>query len=152
MQLQSYLDRMGVWYHLSHHAKTYTAADLAESEHISGDRVIKPVLVKADGRFVLCALPASYRIDLGRLREMLHADKVGLADENQLAEMFPDCEVGAEPPIGFLYGLSTLMDENLCKDERVTFQAGSHEAAVTMRMEDYRRIAQPEVGRFGRHI
>src|SRR4051794_19216925 len=152
MQLQSYLDRMGVWYHLSHHSKTYTAADLAQAEHISGDHVIKPVLVQADGRFVLCALPASYRIDLNRLREMLHADRVGLADENKLQEVFPDCEIGAEPPIGFLYGLPTMMDEALCKDDRVTFQAGSHEASVTMRMEDYRRIAQPELGRFGKHI
>jgi len=152
MQLQSYLDRLGIWYHLSHHPRAYTAADLAQFEHIPGQQVIKPVLVEADGRFVLCALPASYRIDLERLRDMLHADRVRLADEPTLQEVFEDCEVGAEPPIGFLYGIPTLMDASLCNDERVTFQAGNHEAAITMKMKDYRRVAQPEIARFGQHI
>jgi len=152
MQLQSYLDRIGVWYHLSHHPQTYTAADLAQCEHIPGDQVIKPVLVEADGRFVMCALPASYRIDLQALKDKLHAQRVKLADEKTLQELFDDCELGAAPPIGFLYGIPTVMDESLCKDERVTFQAGSHDASVTMSLKDYRRIAQPDVVKFGSHI
>jgi Ala-tRNA(Pro) deacylase len=152
MQLQSYLDRLGIWYHLSHHPRTYTAADLAQQEHIPGHQVIKPVLVEADGRFVLCALPASHRINIDKLKDKLHADSVRLADEPTLQEVFDDCELGAEPPIGFLYGIPTVMDESLCQDERVTFQAGNHEAAITMSLKDYRRVTQPEVARFGSHI
>jgi Ala-tRNA(Pro) deacylase len=152
MNLQTYLDELGVHYRVSRHNEAYTAQDLAAEEHISGREVIKPVIVKADGQFVMCALPASYRVDLDELREQLQADDVSLADENSLQEIFPDCELGAAPPIGRLYGLPTVMDESLFADDRVTFQAGTHCDAVTMSLADYRRVAMPEVAYFGRRL
>src|SRR5207248_3302444 len=120
----------------------YTAQDLAAMEHVPGQQVIKPVIVKADGQFVMCALPASYKIDLNELRQQLQANDVRLAEEEKLAELFPDCELGAEPPIGRLYGMTTLMDESLVGDERVLFQAGTHNDAIAMTLAEYRRIAQ----------
>jgi len=152
MNVQDYLDDMGVHYHLSRHDTAYTAQDLAAAEHIPGRRVIKPVLVKADGRFVLCALPASHRVDLDTLRLQLQANEIELADEQEVQKVFPECELGAEPPIGCMFGMPTLMDESLFADERVTFQAGTHEDAVTMTLADYRKIAQPEVAYFGKHL
>jgi Ala-tRNA(Pro) deacylase len=152
MNLQSYLDEMGVNYRTSKHDDTFTAQDLAAAEHIPGRKVIKPVVVRADGEFVMCALPASYKVDLSELRQQLQCEEVQLADENTLQEIFADCELGAAPPIGRLYGLPTLMDESLFADDRVTFQAGTHCDAVTMTLADYRRVAQPEVAYFGRHV
>src|SRR4051812_17919289 len=110
MNLQSYLDELGVHYRVSRHEQAYTAQDLAAAEHVSGREVIKPVVVRADGQFVMCALPASHRIDLDELRLQLQCDDVSLADEPSLKEMFPDCELGAEPPIGRIYGMPTIMD------------------------------------------
>ena len=152
MNLQSYLDELGVHYRISRHSIVFTAQDLAMHEHVPGQQVVKPVVVRADGQFVMCALPASHRIDLQALRIQLEAAEVVLADENSLGGLFPDCEVGAEPPIGRLYGMTTLMDESLIADDRVTFQAGAHDQAITMSLADYRRIAQPEVAYFGRHL
>lgn len=152
MNVQSFLDELGLAYRSSHHPTAYTAQDLASVEHVPGRQVIKPVVVKADGRFVMCALPASHRVDLGALRQQLDAENVTLADEPKLSELFPDCELGAEPPIGRLYDMPTLMDESLIADARVTFQAGTHSDAITMSLADYRRAAQPEMGYFGRHI
>ncbi len=152
MNLQSYLDEMGIHYRVTKHPDAFTAQDLAAAEHIPGRKVIKPVVVRADGEFVMCALPASYKIDLSELRHQLQCEEVQLADERSLQEIFRDCELGAEPPIGRLYGLPTLMDESLFADDRVTFQAGTHSDAVTMTLADYRRVAQPEVAYFGRHI
>ena len=77
---------------------------------------------------------------------------VDLADEEAMRQIFGDCELGAEPPIGRLYGIPTLMDESLFADDRVTFQAGTHCDAITMSLADYRRVAQPEVAYFGRHV
>jgi Ala-tRNA(Pro) deacylase len=152
MNLQEYLDAQGVHYRVSRHPTVYTAQDLAAVEHVPGKQVIKPVIVEADGQFVMCALPAPYRVDLDELRSQLEAQQVRLADERTLREMFPDCELGAEPPVGRLFNMPTVMDESLCKDDHVTFQAGTHDAAVTMSLADYRRIAQPEVAHFGRHM
>jgi Ala-tRNA(Pro) deacylase len=150
--LQSYLDDMGVRYRLSHHPTAYTAQMLAEAEHVPGRKVIKPVVVRADGEFVMCALPACYRVDLGELKEQLQANEVQLADEQSLAKLFPGCEVGAAPPIGRLYGMTTLMDESLMRDDHVTFQAGTHTDAVTMSLADYRRVAHAEMAHFARHV
>ena len=151
MNLQSFLDEMGANYRVSHHPTVYTAQMLAEIEHVPGRKVIKPVVVQADGEFVMCALPASYRIDLDELKDQLQADTVRLVEEPKLAELFPGCELGAAPPIGRMFGMTTLMDESLVADDRVTFQAGTHEDAVTMSLAEYRRVAQPEMAHFGRH-
>jgi Ala-tRNA(Pro) deacylase len=148
--LISYLDDQGVHYRVSRHPDTFTSQELAQVEHVSGNKVIKPVVVNADGQFVLCALPASYWVDINELREQLGVKSVELADEPTLQELFPDCELGAEPPIGRLWGLQTLMDESLLRDDVVTFQAGRHDSAVTMPLADNRRIAQPEVAHFVR--
>ncbi len=150
MNLQSYLDEMGVNYRVSHHPNTYTAQDLAATEHVPGRKVIKPVIVRADGQFIMCALPAPYRIDLPELKQQLQAEQVELADEGTLKELFADCELGAEPPIGRLYGIPALMDESLFADDTVTFQAGTHADSVTMSLAEYRRVAQPEVAYFAR--
>ena len=152
MNLLSFLDEQGVRYRLSHHPTAYTSQELAQVEHVSGRNVIKPVVVKADGQFVLCALPASYKVDLSELRSQLRADEVKLADEQSLQTIFDGCELGAEPPIGRLWGLPTLMDESLTADDMVTFQAGTHSDSVTMTLAEYRRIAQPEIAHFGRQV
>jgi Ala-tRNA(Pro) deacylase len=152
MNVQNYLDQMGVHYRLSRHDTTYTAQDLAAAEHVPGRKVIKPVVVKADGQFVMCALPASHRVDLDTLRQQLQVRACELAAESDLERIFPECELGAEPPIGRMFGLPTFMDESLFADDRVTFQAGTHQDAVTMTLADYRRVAMPEVAYFGRHL
>jgi Ala-tRNA(Pro) deacylase len=152
MNLQSYLDEHGVQYRMSRHDPAYTSQDLAATEHVRGKKVIKPVVVRADGQWVMCALPASHRVDLQELREQLRAEDVILADEQSLGRLFPECELGAEPPIGKLFGMPTLMDESLIGDDTVTFQAGTHCDAVTMPLIDYRRISDAEIAHFGRHL
>jgi Ala-tRNA(Pro) deacylase len=152
MNVQSYLDQLGIHYRVCHHPIAYTAQDLAAAEHISGQKVIKPVIVRADGQFVMCALPAPYKVDMDELRNQLQASDVSLVEEEKLNDLFPDCELGAAPPIGRLYNMQTLMDESVMTDSQVMFQAGNHSDAVIMSLADYRRAAMPEVAHFGRHI
>jgi Ala-tRNA(Pro) deacylase len=148
MDIRSYLDEMGVHYQWSQHDPAYTAQQVAQAEHFSGNRVIKPVLVKADGQFVLCALPAGYLIDMADLRDTLKAKAVDIADERDLEKLCPDCEVGAEPPIGKLYGVPTLVDASLEDEDEVLFQAGTHRDAVRMHFSDYWKLTQPSIGQF----
>jgi Ala-tRNA(Pro) deacylase len=150
MKLQPYLDRMGIHYQMLRHETVYSAQGLAQAEHVSGHQVIKPVLVRADGQFVLCAVPASSRIDMGELRRQLGAEEMTLADEQAMARVFEDCELGAEPPIGAIFGLPTVMDDSLSDQAQVTFQSGSHREAITIALADYRRIAQPGIAHFAR--
>src|SRR3954470_18150815 len=110
MDVRTYLDEQGVHYQWSQHDPAYSAQQVAQAEHFSGKRVIKPVLVKADGQFVLCALPAGYLIDMMELRNALDAKTVDIAPEDELGRLCGDCELGAEPPIGKMYGVPTIVD------------------------------------------
>ena len=149
MDLRSFLDKSGCRYAWSRHGDAFTAHSLAQREHVPANHVIKPVLVSIDGEFVLCALPATHRVDLSLLQMELGAEETRLANEQELQSLCCDCELGAEPPIGWLFGLPTFMDESLFDDGQVTFQAGNHREAVTMSFMDYFRLAKPAVGHFG---
>ena len=150
MDLRNYLDRLGVRYRWMHHDTVYTAQGLAHAEHVSGKCVVKPVVVETDGRFVLCALPAALYVDMERIKEELHAGEARLADEQTLGQLFGDCDLGAEPPIGRIFGMPTLMDDSLQTQEEVIFQAGTHEEAVGMSLADFMRTARPTVAHFAK--
>jgi Ala-tRNA(Pro) deacylase len=145
MKVNEFLDRSGVHYEVSQHVSVFTAQRMAAVEHEPGRFVAKPVIVKADGRYLMCVLPASHRVDLAKLKSQLAAQSVELAQESEIAELFPDCDVGAEPPLGNLHGLPTLMDRALELDDHILFQGGTHEVAIRMRMADYRQIVEPKV-------
>ena len=100
MRITEFLDQAGVRYDLRRHTPVFTSQGLAQREHERGRYVAKPVIVKADGRYVMCVLPAPRKVDLAKLKDPLGAETVALADEDQIGKLFPDCELGAEPPFG----------------------------------------------------
>ena len=118
---------------------------MAAAEHEPGKYVAKPVLVKVDGKMMMCVLDSNHKIDLGRLKELLGAGDVQLADETEVGNTCRDCELGAEPPFGKLYGLPTIMDKALVDDDHIIFQAGTHDKAIQMSMADYRKLAEPKI-------
>jgi Ala-tRNA(Pro) deacylase len=69
-----------------------------------------------------------------------------------MAELFADCEIGAEPPFGSFYGLPTIMDDRLENDEFIVFQSGTHDRAIRMDMASYLRIETPRIGSFSYHL
>jgi len=152
MRVIEFLDKEAVRYDLSEHPPTFTAQQMAAAEHEPGRFVAKPVIVKADGECIMCVLSACCKIDLGRLKEQLGAASVELAEETEIGRMFDDCELGAEPPFGNLYGVRTIMDTSLEKDDHIKFQAGAHNKAISMSMDDYRRLVEPSVLEFCYHV
>ena len=152
MQVIKFLKKSGVKYKLTKHEPAFSAQQMAAVEHEPGKYVAKPVIVKADDKFVCCVLPACYKIDLKALKGQLKAKKVQLAEEKDIGKIFDDCELGAEPPFGNLYDLPTIMDKTLEKDDHITFQAGSHEKAIRMSMDDYRKLVAPQVLEFSYHV
>ncbi|MCI0499571.1 MAG: YbaK/EbsC family protein [Planctomycetales bacterium] len=152
MNVVEFLDSRGVRYEVKQHRPTFTAQQMAAEEHVPGMNVAKPVVIRADEKFFLCVLPACCKIDTDALKKSLGVRRVALADEDQLARLFGDCALGAEPPFGHLYGLETLMDASLEDDPYVVFQAGTHESAIRMDLSDYKKLAQPRVLKFSYHM
>jgi len=151
MNVFEYLDQSNAHYSISEHAPTYSAQVMAAQEHEKGQYVAKPVIVKTGDSFIMCVLAAPDKVVFDKLRDYLGIEDVMLASEDEIRELFPDCEEGAEPPFGRLYGLRTLMDSALEDDDHVLFQAGSHDKAIRMSMGDYLALAQPEIVDFAYH-
>ena len=145
MKLMDFLDKVSADYEVTEHMPTFTSQELAAEEHIPGIMVAKPVIVRADEEYYMCVLPACYKIDFDTLKRQVGATELELADENEMAKLFDDCSLGAEPPFGILYGLLTFMDSSLEDDEYIVFQGGTHEKAVKMEMQEYIKLAKPRV-------
>jgi Ala-tRNA(Pro) deacylase len=152
MKTEEFLLDKGVVFKHHQHKPAYTAQELAAEEHVTGRQVAKTVIVKADDRFVLCVLPACYKLDLEKVRVAADAGECRMATENEMASLFPDSEIGAEPPFGNLYGMSTLVDWHLTEGDRIVFAANSHRDAIEMDYADYDRLAQPRVSDLGLHV
>jgi len=152
MKIEEYLKKNKVSYELREHAPAYTAQELAAEEHVSGNLFAKAVIVHTDKGSAVCALPASCKLDMKKIAKILKRKKVRLADETEMAELFPDCEVGAEPPFGNLYDLPTIVDKHLAEAEDIVFQAGTHRQAIKMKYADYASLVEPKVADVAVHL
>jgi Ala-tRNA(Pro) deacylase len=147
-KLKEFLDSNKVKYVAISHSPAFTAQEIAATAHIPGREVAKTVMVKLDGKMAMAVLPASYQVDFKRLREVSGAGEVELATEGEFRDKFPECEVGAMPPFGNLYGMRVYATESLMEDEEIAFNAGSHTELIRLSTDDFKRLVQPEVVRF----
>lgn len=151
-KLKDYLEKNGVSYEVGFHSEVFTAQEIAAAQHVPGKEMAKVVMVKADGKMLMLVLPASYQIDMKKLKKVLKAKKIGIAKEKQFEELFPDCEVGAMPPFGNLYNLEVWVDQVLTEDASIVFQAGNHIETVKIKYSDYAKLVNPKVGDFSVHL
>jgi len=128
-----------------HHREAFTAQAVAQREHISGHHVAKVVIVMADGRPVELVLPASRRVLLDRVKDILGAKEVRLGTEEEMAQRFSDCERGAIPPLRHWDGVEVIMDATLQTAGIILFQAGTHCDAVRLQFDDWFRLVNPRV-------
>jgi Ala-tRNA(Pro) deacylase len=151
-QLHAFLQDSRVTYTATKHAVVYTAQEIAAAQHVPGRQLAKCVLVKTDRGPVLAVLPAIHLIDLKKLKTFLRAKTLTIGKEADIKTLFPDVEVGAMSPFGNLYDVPVVVDRVLGEAGEIVFNAGSHTDTITMRYQDFARLAKPNVGAFGKHI
>jgi Ala-tRNA(Pro) deacylase len=147
-KLKEFLDSHTVKYVVISHSTAYTAQEIAALAHISGKELAKTVIMKIDGELAMATLPASFHVDPTQFRKAAGATSVELASEPEFKDRFPDCETGAMPPFGNLYGMPVFADENLTHDKEIAFSAGSHRELVRLSWEDFERLVKPKVAAF----
>jgi Ala-tRNA(Pro) deacylase len=98
----------------------------------------------------MLALPASYQVDLGKAATALGVKEVRLAEEEEFEDTFPDCEIGAMPPFGNLYGVPVYVDETLAEDETIVFRSGTHTDTMSVSYADFERLVEPTIAEFAR--
>ncbi len=144
-RLHHFLDERHGHYTALTHNRTITAQETAAAANIGHQHFAKTVMLKIDGDLAMMVMPASYRIDLLRLSRALAGSTVELAQEDEFRGAFPDCELGAMPPFGNLYGMKVYVDSRLTGQADIAFNAGSHTDVVRMPYDEFERLAQPEV-------
>jgi len=143
-RLRQLLSHEGVRYLVIQHPPLATAAEVAEATRIPGRCFAKTVVLAVGGELVLMVLPVMRRVPLTALAEYL-GEAPRLASEGEFRGSFPDCDLGAIPPFGHLFGLRTLCSRELAEQERIAFNAGSATEVMVLDWADYRRLAAPEI-------
>lgn len=151
-KIKQLLDKQNIGYQILEHSIAYTAMEIAGAQHVPGKQLIKSVIVKADGQYLMCVLPAIHLIDFDKLKKVTGAKKIELAKEKDVQKLFPEYEVGAEPPFGQLYGLYVYVDKLLQENEEIVFNAGTHTDMIKIKWKDFEKLTKPRLADFGVHI
>ena len=115
---------------------------------MSGKKCVKAVVASGDNKLVIVVVPASYRLSLQELKTALRAHQLEMLVERELVDLFPDCDLGAVPPLGNLYGIEVWVDRAVANAEKILFCAGTHEDCIRMRYSDFAKVTRPYLGRF----
>ena len=142
------LKRERIPYTWFQHKVSYTAQEEAALSHIQGRSWAKVVICMADDQPVEAVLPAHYKIDLEQLRALAGVTMLRLATESELAQLYPDLEVGAMPPFGAVWGRRVFVERCLVGEPEMVFNAGTHTDAIRMHYWDFAELAKPCVGTF----
>ncbi len=147
-KVREFLDNNHIEYIVISHSVAYTAQGIAALAHVPGRELAKTVIVDLDGELAMAVLPASHHVDVALLKKAAGAQEVSVAHERDFKDRFPDCETGAMPPFGNLYGMRVFADESLLKDQEIAFNAGSHRELVRMKWWDFKRLVDPVIANF----
>ncbi len=151
-RVQNLLKAGGLDYETVSHFESFSALESAAASRIPGWAVAKSVVVRDEsGRYLMAVVPGPCILDLEAFARGSGHSAVTLATEEEVARLFPDCERGAVPPIGQLYGMPTFLDLCLCEVPEIFFTAGSRQELVAMRVADFVLATGPMVGQFCRH-
>lgn len=146
--LLRYLNSNKIEFQVLEHDPAFSAHDVAVTTHIPESVMAKAVLIRIEERYWMAVLRADQRINQQLIKRTFAARNVHLAHEEDLGMLFPDCQIGAMPPFGNLYGLPVLVEEGLAEDEEIVFNACTHTKAIRMKFKDFRRLAKPVIAGF----
>lgn len=130
------LETAGIHYKTITHQRTATALGEAKVLHVDPAAVAKTVVLSTPAGLVRAVLPASARLDVGKVRAALNVPRADLLTEEELAGAYPEFELGAVPPIGGPHGDRLLIDIAICEREFVLFDAGTHDASIRIASAD----------------
>jgi len=143
-----FLNRSRVRYAHTRHPIAYTAREVAAAEALSPRKLAKTVVYLDDHGYGLAVVPADRLVNLDVLQDLLRDSRLRLATEREIADLFPECELGAMPPFGKLFDMPVFVDAELAAQEFIAFNAGTHRDVIHMSFGDFRRLVEPAIASF----
>ena len=150
--LDDFLKHAHVPFTTFQHAPAFTAQREAELSHVPGRSWAKTVICFADDEAIAAVVPAHLRVDLDALRALANAANMRLAREQELADICPDCELGAVSPFTTRWSLRVFVDQTFVGDPEMVFSAGTHTDAIRIHYGDFCELTRPTVGVLGAPI
>ena len=147
-KITDYLLKDAVSYQHKTHPAAYTSLETAAVDHVPGRELAKTVVLTSDGSVVLAVLQADCVINMEALKKGIGSKSVVLSSENEFAGRFPDCQLGAMPPFGKLFGLPLYCDRALAGQLEIEFNAGTHTDTVRMEFSEFERLEAPVILEF----
>jgi len=137
-KIDRYLRENHLPYEHTTHVRAVAAQRLAAAEHVSGERIAKPVVVSIDGTLALAVVTATEKVDVEALRRATRSESVEIVPEASFEGRFAPCEVGAEPPLG-VFGLPIYVDADLAREPWLVMRGGTHEDAIKIATAEWLR-------------
>jgi len=132
--VKSYIEGRGVAYEVIAHPLSGSSHETAEAAHVDEGHIAKGVVLKDDAGAVMVVIPANAWVSLTAIAKELDR-QMALAEENEAAGHFPDCDPGAIPPLGPAYGMQTLVDKALTSLAYVYLESGDHRSLIKIKGE-----------------
>ena len=152
LTLKEYLTNNEIDYDVITHKPTSSTMATAEVAHVPGDQLAKSVILEDEQGYLMVVLPTTHYVELGVISRQLNR-RLGLATEDELADLFWDCDVGSVPPVGEAYGIEVLMDESLGSCPDVYFEAGDHTHLIHVSGKGFRELLHDVPhGQFSNHM
>ncbi len=161
-KLLNYLDHAKVKYEVVDHKKVYTALDSAETQRLKPKQVVKTLVMKVDGDYMLALLPASRNLDKGKFKKTVNnylkdlkkqfpevklAKKIDFAKEAWMKKNLVG-KVGATPPFGKMLKVNMFMDSLLFPEKSLILNSGEYTQSLEMKTKDFLKLEEPFKGSF----
>ena len=148
-KLRALLDRENAIYRVIEHEAEGRTEFITKIRGNRIEQAIKSMVVqvrmsKKENLYYLANVPGDCRVDFDAIKAHFNAVGIGMASREK-AEALTDCVTGSIPPFSFNDHLGLLADPLIKENKEVVFNAGSLERSIFMNMEDYFRIANPQV-------
>ncbi|MFZ5364220.1 MAG: aminoacyl-tRNA deacylase [Patescibacteria group bacterium] len=148
-KLLNYLDKAKIGYKIIRHKTVYTAYDTSQTLRAKIGEIAKTLVIKADKNYLLAVLPASHKLDLGKLKKIAKAKKVEIAKEGMMKKIFK-IKPGAITPFGQIYKVPVYVDKSLLRAKKIIAGAGTFEESVVMTVKNFLKATEGVTGIFGK--
>lgn len=139
--LKQYLDDQEVDYEIINHPYANTSLDIACEAHVPPEKIVKCIMLEDEGGYVMALCSATSRIRLGKLYREINR-RLTFASQQELTDLQGDGVLGAFPPIGVMYDIEVVIDEDLLAESDVYFEAGDGEELIHVRADDFASLMQ----------
>lgn len=143
------LDRESAVYRVVEHEPEGRTEVIAKIRGNKIEQSIKSIVLQVrlnrrENIYCLANVPGDCRIDFGGVKRHFEAGSAAFASP-QKAQELTGCVIGAIPPFSFDGQLQVLADPLIQENEEVVFNAGRLDRSIFMQLDDYLRVAKPQL-------